>query len=195
MAFRKYPAIHELETHHGVDLGQTYATKDSTKTFTHFIAESQRSAFLQSLSTTHFYSFLMDGSTDAGKVEDELVVIMTFCKDDSTGQIRLFARHFSVEKPRKADTDGLIACLQEALQPLGVVDVLNKTSILSSNPILIGRGTDGASVNISGQNGMKGKMQKQLPWLFWAWCFANRLELACEDSFVSVSEMFTSMHY
>ena len=156
MAFRKYPAIHELETCHGVDLGQTYATKDSAKMFTHFIAESQHSAFLQSLSTAHFYSFLMDGSTDAGKIVDELV-IMTFCKDDSTGQIRSFA-----------DTEGLIACLQETLQLLGVVDVLNKTSILSSNPILIGGGTDGASVNISGQNGMKGKMQKKLPWLFWA---------------------------
>ena len=49
MAFRKYTAIHELEIRHGVELGQTYATKDSAKTFTHFIAESQRSAFLQSL--------------------------------------------------------------------------------------------------------------------------------------------------
>ena len=89
MAFRKYTAIHELEIRHGVELGQTYATKDSAKTFTHFIAESQRSAFLQSLSTAHFYSFLMDDSTDA---EEELVVIMTFCKDDSTEQIRSCAR-------------------------------------------------------------------------------------------------------
>ena len=68
---------------HGVELGQTYATKDSAKTFTHFISESQCSGFLQSLSTAHFYSFLLDGSTDAGKIEDE-VLIMTFCKDDST---------------------------------------------------------------------------------------------------------------
>ena len=127
----------------------------------------------------------MDGSTDASKIEDELVVIMTFCKDDSTEQIRSFARYFSAEEPKKANTDGLIACLPEALQLLGVADVLNKTSILSSNPILIGGGTDGTSVNISGQNGMKGKMQKKLPWLFWAWCFAHRLELACKDSFVS----------
>ena len=45
MAFRKYPAIHELESRYGVELGQTYATKDSAKTFTHFSAESQRNAF------------------------------------------------------------------------------------------------------------------------------------------------------
>ena len=77
---RKYPAIHELETRHGIDLGQKYAIKDSAKTFTHFIADSQCSAFLESLSTAHFFSFLMDGTTDAGKIEDELVVIMTFCR-------------------------------------------------------------------------------------------------------------------
>ena len=32
LAFRKYPAIHELETRHVVDLRQTYATKDSANT-------------------------------------------------------------------------------------------------------------------------------------------------------------------
>jgi len=28
-------------------------------------------------------------------------------------------------------------------------------------------GTDGASATIAEQNGMKGKLQKELPWLFW----------------------------
>ena len=71
---------------------------------------------------------------------------------------------------------------------------------MSSKPILIGGGTDGASVNISGQNGMKGRMQKELPWLFWAWCFAHRLELACKDSFVSeifksITDMLLRLYY
>ena len=51
---------------------------------------------------------------------------MTFCKDDSTEQIGSCARYFSVEEPKKTNTDGLIACLQEALQPLRDVDVLNR---------------------------------------------------------------------
>ena len=66
LSFRKYPAIHELESRHGVDLGQAYVTKDSAKSFTHYIAEVQRTAFIQHLSSTHFFSFLMDGTTDAG---------------------------------------------------------------------------------------------------------------------------------
>ena len=71
----------------------------------------------------------MDGTADAGKVEDELVILMTFYKDDSAGQVRSLARYFSVKEPRKADADGMIACLQESLQTLGIDDILNKTSV------------------------------------------------------------------
>ena len=115
MAFRKYPTIHELEIRHGIDLGHSYATKDSAKLFTHYIAESQRSAFMRSLSIVHFYSLLMDGTTDAGNIEDELIVIMTFCKDEVAGEVRSFARYFSIEVPTRADASGLIACLQQTL--------------------------------------------------------------------------------
>lgn len=105
--------------------------------------------------------------------------------------MKSFARYFSVEEPEKADAQGLIASLQKALRAFCVDNVLSKSSVLKGKPILIGGGTDGASVNISGQNGMKGRLQRELPWLFWAWCFAHRLELACKDSFVS--EVFTSI--
>ena len=60
MAFRKYPALHELETHHGVDLGPAYKTKDSAKNFTHYIAEAQRHNLMEALSLVPFCSFLMD---------------------------------------------------------------------------------------------------------------------------------------
>jgi len=46
-------------------------------------------------------------------------------------------------------------------------------------------------VNIAQQNGMKGKMQPELPWLFGGWCYAHRLELAYKDSFAS--DLFTSI--
>ena len=37
----------------------------------------------------------------------------------------------------------------------------------------VGCGTDGASVNVSGQNGMRGKLQASLPWLYWAWLYPS----------------------
>ena len=88
IAFHKYPALHDLEARHGVDLGFAYKTKDSAKTFTHYIAKSQRQAFLHTFSTAHFYSFLMDGSTDAGNVEDELIAILYCLKDDEAQEVR-----------------------------------------------------------------------------------------------------------
>ena len=38
--FLKYPAIHELEERHGVDLGAAYKNRDSARNFIHYIAES-----------------------------------------------------------------------------------------------------------------------------------------------------------
>lgn len=72
MAFKKYPIMHALEERHGVDLGFSYKSPPSAKMFIHYIAQNQRESLLNSLSTTSsFYSFLMDRSTDAGNVEDE----------------------------------------------------------------------------------------------------------------------------
>lgn len=133
----------------------------------------------------------MDGTTDAGRVEDELVAVMYCSKDDVCREVKSKARFIRVVVPERADANGLIACAQKSLGVIGAIDILSKDSVLSVKPVLIGGGTDGASVNIAEQNGMKGKMQQELPWLFWSWCYAHRLELACKDSFTS--NLFTSI--
>ena len=68
----------------------------------------------------------MDGTPDGGNVEDPLIVIMSSYKDDTAGEVRFFARNFSIEVPTKAVSDGLIACLQQSLQALGVDNLLRK---------------------------------------------------------------------
>ena len=153
--FTKYPALHELEEKHGVVLGLTYKNRDSARNFVHYIAESQRRQLQVSLASCHFYSVLMDGSADKGRVENELFVIL-FCKrDDTQQQISTCARYFCVLEPAKADADGLIECLSRALKSLGVEHLLERESVLSVRelPVLVGCGTDGASVNVSDQNG------------------------------------------
>ncbi len=47
---------------------------------------------------------------------------------------------------------------------------------------------------------MKGKLQKELPWLHWMWCYAHRLELACKDAFSSqlfkdIAEVLLRLYY
>ena len=76
MAFKKFPRLLELESRHEVDLGSTYNTDVSAQLFTHFIAISQRDAFLKNFSQKSFFSVMMDGTTDSGNVEDELVVVL-----------------------------------------------------------------------------------------------------------------------
>ena len=83
--FTKYPAIHEMEERHGVDLGSTYKNRDSARNFVHYI---QRRQLLGNLALCHFYSVLMDGSTDKGRVENELFVIL-FCRQGDICQVFL----------------------------------------------------------------------------------------------------------
>ncbi|KAL5491664.1 hypothetical protein EMCRGX_G016996, partial [Ephydatia muelleri] len=205
LPFAKYPSLLELEARHDVDLGFEYSTPDSAKAFTSYIAQAQREAFLKSLAIRKcfFYSIMMDGSTaDAGNVEDEMVVLLTSCKNDDTREITSVTRYWSVHSPNRADATGLIGSLKHALQPLGVIDLLDQVSVLNVKdmPVLVGGSSDGASVNISDCNGVRGQLQRALPWLFWAWCFAHRLELSCNDAFCSplfkyIEEMLLRLYY
>ena len=94
-------------------------------------------------------------------MQDEVIVILTSTRDEVTQEIKSCARFLSVEVPTKADADGLIQSLSRGLSPLGVTNVLDKSNVLGVKPILVGGGTDGASVNIAEQNGMKGKLQRE----------------------------------
>ena len=201
--FIKYPAIMQLEERHGVDLGHAYRTPDSAKSFTGFIATSQCQGFLHSISSgSHFFSLLMDGTTDAGNVEDELIAILYCTKNDVSQQITTCTRFLSLHSPPKANASGLLQCIGEALQFLSVENVLDKDSVLSAKgmPVLVGVGTDGAAVNIGEHRGFKAQMQEALPWLFWGWYYSHRLELACKDAFSStlfsaINEMLLRLYY
>jgi hypothetical protein len=123
----------------------------------------------------------MDGSTDAGNLEQELVLIVYCVKDEAAQQMNSCTRYLTVVNPEKGTADGLVDCLEKALQRLAI-DMKGEEVFGEGRPALVGGGTDGASVNIGSHTGMKARLQSMFPWLFWAWCFSHRLELACKDS-------------
>ena len=169
IAFTKYTALCNLETRHDVDLGVAYKNDVSAKSFTRYIAQSQRNDFLRSFfDTHHFFSFLMDGTTDSGNVEDELIIVLYCRRDDVVKEIKACARYLSVVTPDKANSDGLVTCLKDAMTRLRIGDALDSDVVLSSKPVLIGGGTDGASVNIGQHHSMRAQLQGSLNWLFWA---------------------------
>ena len=99
ISFLKYLAIHELQVRDGVDLGLIYKNRDSSHNFVYYIAKNQRQWFHVTLSSCHFYSVLMDSSTDKGWIENELFVIL-FCKrDDTLQEVKTCARYFCVLEP------------------------------------------------------------------------------------------------
>ena len=131
----------------------------------------------------------MDGSTDAGNTEVELVLVLYCTKDDVAREIRSCTRYLAVVSPTHSNAGGLIDCLGQALRRLGLEDIRNREQVLGrSGPVLVGGGTDGAS---GVHNGMKGQLQSALPWL---WCYPQCLELACKDAlksplFANINEM------
>ena len=200
--FAKYPVLFDLEARHGCGLGISYKNAGSARSFTYYIAESQRQSFINLFSSVPYFSFLLDGSTDEGNIEQEVVVLQYCSRNDNSSEITSICRYFSIQSPGKADADGLIQCLGDALRAIGIHNLLERDSVVEGEqkPILIGGCTDGAAVNIAQQRGMRGKLQEVLPWLFWGWCYTHRLELACKDSlsspiFREVEEMLLRLYY
>ncbi|KAL5506170.1 hypothetical protein EMCRGX_G007757 [Ephydatia muelleri] len=200
IAFEKFPELCDLEERHDVDIGHAYRTAPSAQSFTYYIAEAQRQTFREALSKKLFY-ILMDGSTDAGKLEQELVVVLTCWQDDTMREMKSSSRYLHVTTPARGDAEGLMKALSECLSPLGVTDLLDQAKVLGviGMPVLVSCGTDGASVNIA-QMGIRGRLQTAHPWLAWSWCYAHRLELACRDAFTSVlfkdiEEMLLRLYY
>jgi hypothetical protein len=93
---------------------------------------------MEDLPSIHFFSFLM---VDAGKVDDELVMIMYCMKDNSSEEIRSCTSLFSVQTPSRTDAAGL--------KKLGIDALLDQATLLiiKGKPILVGGGTDVASMN------------------------------------------------
>jgi len=86
------------------------------------------------------------------------------------------------------------------MDTLGIQDICDPSSVLGVKPILVGGGTDGASVNISLHKSIKAKLLEAIPWIFWSWCFAHRLELSSRDGlssqlFQSIEEMLLRLYY
>ena len=192
LPFTKYPAICELEARHGVELGISYLNKSAGRTFCHYIAETRKENLLEALSKANFFSILMDGTTDKGNVEDELFLMLWCDVDGADENIHTRMSYFAVDRPRDTTAVGLLESLQNGLGRLGI-----KAIDAEECKKLIGIGTDGAAVNISA---LKRKVQESIPWVYWMWCLAHRLELAVKDAlqdtaFNFIDEMLLRLYY
>ena len=160
LAFTNYPALCELETKHGVDVGLAYRNQNTGRTFCHFIAESKKEHLVEALSKAKFFSLLMDGSSDTGNIDDEPFLVVWCDMDSSDEIVRTNMSYLAVVRPKRVDAQGLFDCLQSSLSKLGIQAIDHEEC-----KMLIGVGTDGASANVAA-NGLKGLVEKEIPWVY-----------------------------
>ena len=194
LSFRKYPQICELEARHGVNIGSSYTNDTNARNFVHYIAEAQRQNLISIIEKKRFYSLLIDGLTDSGNIDNELILPVWFDINGPNEEVHTLINDFKICCPTNTSGEGLYEMLEQALGSLGVEEI-NEGSCSK----LIGMGTDGASANIAGR-GLKGLMERKLPWLYWMWCIAQRLELVVKDAlkgiaFDDIEEMLLRLYY
>ena len=109
---------------------------------------------VNSLDRARFFSLQLDGSADAGNVEDE-VFLVVFCDPNSEdGKVQVRNNFLTVRHPGRANAAGLLACLRAAMSCVGVPNWESK---------LIGVGCDGANVNMGTTGGLKGLHTETMP--------------------------------
>ena len=181
LPFTKYSKICELEAHHGVELGNSYTNETSGKEMIHYVAESRRQELMKKLGDASFFSLLLDGSTDKGNIDNELILIVWCDVNGSDEKVHTRTDYFTTVRPQSVTAEGLFKVLENGLRCLGI----NEISAEKCHK-LVGIGTDGASANIGG-SALKGLVESHVPWIFWMWCMAHRLELAVRDALKSTA--------
>ena len=166
----------QLEEINGVDLRTGYKNDQACATFVQFIArEHQISLKLALTSKSKFFSLQADASTDAGNVEVELFLSLRFDPYSDDGMVHVRHTIFCTRYLKSETGEGLFECLQTAIKYMEVDDWQQK---------LVGFGCNGASANIA-EGGLKGHLQREVPWIAMFWCLAHHLELSIKDALKS----------
>ena len=119
---------------------------------------------------------LLDGSTDAANIDNELILAVWCDRDGMDERIYTRMEHFTVVRPQSLTGKGLFSVLETGLKGLGITEISADKCMK-----LVEIGTDGASANTA-VSGLKGLVEEHLNCLFWMWCLAHCLELATKDA-------------
>ena len=65
ISFKKYPKLCQLE-----------ANEIAGKEFIHYVAKAKRCVVVESLDKVNFFSLMLDGSTDKGNCDNQLVLVV-----------------------------------------------------------------------------------------------------------------------
>ena len=93
-----YLKICELEACHRVKISTSYRHENAGKDFMHYIAEAKRHDLLQKVTKAKFFSLLLDGSTDKGNIDNEILLVV-WCDPNGTDEkVHTRLEYFSVSR-------------------------------------------------------------------------------------------------
>ena len=107
MSFLKYPALCEMEKKHGVDIGASYTNERSGRMFVHYIAEAKRQMLVDKIANVKFYSQLLNGSTNTGNIDNEMLLLVWCDLDGHDNKIHTRMSYFKVARPKSVTGEGL----------------------------------------------------------------------------------------
>lgn len=122
LPFNKMASLCELETRHEVDLGSAYKNDQACATFISYIAKKQRDQLRSGLENVKFFSIQVNGSTDAGIVEDKLFTVLYLDRSGSDGKVHVCSKLFAVRQPKSGDAGGLFNCFEAAMSYVDIPD-------------------------------------------------------------------------
>eukprot|EP00731_Ephydatia_muelleri_P021914 Em0014g505a len=106
-AFTKMSTLCELQEKHGVDLGSGYKNNIACTEFVHYIGMALREELVSKLGKAKFFSIQADGSTDAGRIEDELFVVLFFDSHSEDGVVHVRDKFLTVRRPELCTAEAL----------------------------------------------------------------------------------------
>ena len=108
LPYTKDPKICELETQHGVRVGTSYVNQNAGKEFIRYIVESRRQEVKQTLANAKFFSLLLDGSTDTGNIDDEVLLLVRCDRNGRDEKVHTRMEYFTVVRPQSVTAQGLL---------------------------------------------------------------------------------------
>ena len=109
------------------------------------------------LESVQFFSPLLDGSTDAGNVVNELLLVVWFDRKGEGEKVCTRISYFTVTRPVSVSAEGLLYVLGGALQSLGIATITQE----ECSKLV---GTDGASATVA-RASLMGLVEEKLPWV------------------------------
>lgn len=104
-AFTKMSTLCELEERHGVDLGSGYKNNIACTEFVHYIGMALKEELVSKLARAKFFSIQADGSTDAGRIEDELFMVLFLDPHSEDGIVHVRDKFLTVRCPERCTAD------------------------------------------------------------------------------------------